>query len=126
MATKFAKTFNFKIMAHNNVFKTLLVVQTIGLLSYTFIAFQTEGASLLSVFLTNIKSFTWTGQFNLDFLCYLTLSGLWIMWRNKFSGKSILIGIVAMILGIIFFAPYLLWLMYSEKEDFKRVLIGER
>lgn len=113
-------------MSTNNLFKTLLVVQTIGLLSYTFIAFQTEGATLFSVFLTNIKSLTWTGQFNLDFLSYLTLSGLWIMWRNKFSMKSILIGLLAMILGIVFFAPYLLWLLYKEKGEFKHVLIGER
>ncbi len=113
-------------MTNNNVFKTLLVVQTLGLLAYTFIAFQTEGANLFNVFLANIKSMTWAGQFNLDFLCYLTLSGLWIMWRNKFSGKSILIGIVAMILGIVFFAPYLLWAFYKEKGDFKRVLVGER
>ena len=113
-------------MSNNNLFKTLLVVQTIGLLTYTFIAFQTEGANLFGVFLTNIKSLTWSGQFNLDFLCYLTLSGLWIMWRNKFSGKSILVGTVAMILGIVFFAPYLLWLMNKEKGDLKRVLVGDR
>jgi len=69
---------------------------------------------------------TWSGQFNLDFLCYLALSGLWIMWRNKFSGKSILVGTVAMILGIVFFAPYLLWLMNKEKGDLKRVLVGDR
>lgn len=113
-------------MSNNNSFKTLLVVQTIGLFVYTFIAFQTEGADFFSVFLANIKSLTWTGQFNLDFLCYLTLSGLWIMWRNKFSGKSILVGTVATILGIVFFAPYLLWLIYKENGDLKRVLVGDK
>jgi hypothetical protein len=113
-------------MSNNNFFKTLLLVQTAGLLAYTFIAFQTEGADLFSVFLANIKSLTWTGQFNLDFLCYLTLSGLWIMWRNKFSGKSILVGTVAMIFGIVFFAPYLLWLLYKENGDLKHVLVGDK
>ncbi len=113
-------------MSNNNFFKTLLVFQTAGLLAYTFIAFQTEGAALFNVFLANIKSLTWTGQFNLDFLCYLALSGLWIMWRNKFSGKSILVGTVAMIFGIVFFAPYLLWLLYKENGDLKHVLVGDK
>jgi len=126
MTPIFAKNLNLKIMSKNNFFKTLLVVQTIGLLAYTFIAFQKEGADLFSVFLANIKSLTWTGQFNLDFLCYLMLSGLWIMWRNNFSGKSILVGAFAMILGIVFFAPYLLWLLYKENGDLRRVLVGDK
>jgi hypothetical protein len=113
-------------MSNNNLFKTILVVQTLGLLTYTFVAFQTEGANLFGEFFTNIKALTWSGQFNLDFLCYLTISGLWIMWRNKFSMKSILVGTVAMILGIIFFAPYILWLMNKEKGDLKSILVGDR
>jgi hypothetical protein len=113
-------------MSNNNLFKALLVIQTLGLFAYTFIAYQTEGAILFSVALNNLKSLTWSGQFNLDFLCYLTISGIWIMWRNKFSGISILVGTVAMILGIVFFAPYLLWLMYKENGDLKRVLVGDR
>jgi hypothetical protein len=110
----------------NNLFKTLLIIQTIGLLTYTFVAFQNEGADLFSVFVYNTKALTWSGQFNLDFLSYLTLSGLWIMWRNKFTFKSILLGTSAMVLGIIFFAPYLLWLTNNENGDLKRVFIGER
>lgn len=113
-------------MGNNNLFKTLLAVQTVVLSAYTFIAYQTEGADLFSVFIANIKSLTWSGQFNLDFLCYLTLSGLWIMWRSKFSGNSILVGVTAMILGIVFFAPFLLWLLHKENRDLKRILIGDR
>ncbi len=124
--TYFAQKLNIKMMSKNSFFKTLLVVQTMGVLAYTFIAFQKEGVTLFDVFLVNIKSLTWTGQFNLDFLCYLTLSGLWIMWRNKFTGKSILIGTFAMILGIVFFGPYLLWLIFKENGDLKRVLVGDK
>lgn len=113
-------------MGNNNLFKILLTVQTVVVLIYTFIAYQTEGADLFSVFIANIKSLTWSGQFNLDFLCYLTLSGLWIMWRNKFSGNSVLVGIIAMILGIVFFAPFLLWLLHKKNGDLKRILIGDR
>jgi hypothetical protein len=109
----------------NRMFKLLLVVQTIGLLIYTFLAYRAEGPDLFNVFIVNINSLTWTGQFNLDFLCYLILSGLWIMWRSKFDPKSIIIGIIAMILGIVFFAPYILWLLMIENGDISRVLIGK-
>jgi hypothetical protein len=113
-------------MSNNGLFKTLLIVQTIGLLIYTFFAFQTEGADLFSVFTNNVLSLNWSGQFNLDFLCYLTLSGFWIMWRNNFATKSIFLGLVAMVLGIVLFAPYLLWLTNKENGNIKRVLIGDR
>lgn len=113
-------------MSKNNLFKTILIVQTVGLLIFTFFAFQTDGANLFGVFIDNVLSLNWSGQFNLDFLCYLTLSGVWIMWRSKFAPKSILLGAVAMVLGIVIFAPYLLWLTNRENGDIKRILIGNR
>lgn len=113
-------------MSRDNLFKMLLIVQVIGLGIYTFIAYSANGADLFSVFIHNITSLNWSGQFNLDFLCYLVLSGLWIMWRRMFNINSVLIGTCAMILGILFFAPYLIWLMNKEKGDLKRVLIGDR
>jgi hypothetical protein len=106
--------------------RSLLLAQTMTVLIYTFFAFQTEGANLFQIFVANILALNWSGQFNLDFSCYLTLSGIWIMWRNKFTINAILIGITAMILGIIFFAPYLLYLLMKENGSLKRTLIGER
>ncbi|MCX6317153.1 MAG: hypothetical protein NTW29_07670 [Bacteroidetes bacterium] len=106
--------------------KVLLILQTLAMLTYTFIALKQEGASLFYVFLSNIQELSWNGQFNLDFSCYLLLSGIWIMWRNKFAAPYILFGIVAAIAGIIVFAPYLLWLLVAEKGNLKRVLMGDR
>lgn len=106
--------------------KIILLAQTAILLAYTFLAFAQEGPVLFQTFIGNIASGTWSGQFNLDFLCYLMLSGLWIMWRQKYSAASVLIALAAMILGIVFFAPYLLLLIYKEKGDLKRVLTGAR
>jgi uncharacterized membrane protein len=111
---------------NNSLFKGLLVAQTIALLVYSFLAFQQEGAGLFQVFFSNISAFGWNGQFNLDFACYLLLSGLWIMWRNRFSGVSIGIGVVASVLGIIFFAPYLLYLLAKESGNVRKLLIGDR
>lgn len=113
-------------MASHTALKILLIVQTVGLLIYTMVAFQNEGPDLLGVFLQNVVSWNWSGQFNLDFLCYLVLSGLWIMWRNKFVGKYILLGGAAMVLGIVLFAPYLIWLINKEKGNLKRVFVGDR
>lgn len=102
------------------------MVQTVGLFIYTVIAIQNDGANFLARAQEFVTSMTWMGQFALDFQCYLILSALWIAWRNKFSAKSIAIAIAAMILGIIVFAPYLLYLLFKETGDLKRVLIGNR
>jgi hypothetical protein len=106
--------------------KSLLFFQTVALIVYTALAMENEGFTLFQIFTNNIVSLQWNGQFNLDFSCYLTLSGLWIMWRNKFSSSSILGGIVAMIMGIIVFAPYILFLVTKERGDLKKVVIGDR
>lgn len=108
------------------LFAGLLIIQTLGLIVYTIIAIQQDGMNFLARAQEFVLSMTWMGQFALDFSCYLLLSGLWIMWRNKFSGRAISIAIIAMILGIIVFAPYLLYLIITEKGDIQRVLVGNR
>ncbi|SDL80363.1 hypothetical protein [Chryseobacterium taihuense] len=113
-------------MNNSNFLKILLSILTLVVLVYTILVFQKEGADLFSVFLDNVKSINWSGQFNLDFSSYLTLSALWIMWRNRFSMSSIVIAIVAGIIGIIVFAPYVLVLLIQEKGDLKKVLVGNR
>jgi len=107
-----------------NFLKALLLIQTIGLLIYTFIAMQNDGLNFLQRAYEFAISLTWMGQFALDFSCYLLLSGLWIMWRNRFSRIGIAIAVLAMILGIIVFAPYVLYLVIHEKGDLESVLVG--
>ncbi|MEQ8238155.1 MAG: hypothetical protein RIA69_03035 [Cyclobacteriaceae bacterium] len=107
-------------------FKSLLVLQTVGLLTYTIIAINNDGSNFLSRALEFSMSLKWIGQFTLDFNCYLILSALWIMWRDKFSNSSIIFGVIAGILGIIVFAPYLLFLLSQEKGDLKKVFVGNR
>jgi hypothetical protein len=125
METYKNRNLNLKKMKNNKLFKALLIGQTL-LLAYTILAFKNEGPNLFDIFLSNIQSLKWNGQFNLDFSCYLTLSGLWMMWRNKFTPSSIVFGIVAMILGIIVFAPYILYVLTKENGDLKKLLIGNR
>ena len=106
--------------------KALLLGQTALVMVYTVLAAQKEGWDLFTVFLNNITAYSWNGQFNLDFASYLLLSGIWVMWRNQYSLASILIALVVTIVGIITFAPYLLYLLISEKGDMKKVFLGER
>jgi hypothetical protein len=111
-------------MKNTSFFKALLVLQTAGLLLYTGIAIQREGGNFVAAFVGNILQWGWSGQFNADFACYLLLSGLWIMWRNRFETRSIVLGLVAMVLGIVVFAPYVLYLLMQEQGDLKKVLVG--
>lgn len=106
--------------------KLLLIFQTVIVLTYTGLSIKSEGWTLFTIFMGNISSLNWNGQFNLDFSCYLILSGLWIMWRNRFSISSILFAVIAMIIGIIVFAPYVLYLLTKEKGDLQKVLVGDR
>ncbi|GGD79698.1 hypothetical protein GCM10011514_49610 [Emticicia aquatilis] len=106
--------------------KSILTVQTIVLVVFTALVINNEGWTLFQIFINNITSIGWNGQFNLDFSCYLLLSGIWILWRNKYSLSSIIFAPVATIIGIIAFAPYLLYLLAIEKGDIRKVLLGDR
>lgn len=106
--------------------KALLSIQTLSILVYTVYVGMNSDWSFIKVALDNITALNWNGQFVLDFSCYLVLSATWIMWRNHFSWKSIVIATFAAILGIVFLAPYLFILLITEKGDIKRVLTGQR
>lgn len=104
----------------------LLSLQTLVLGWYTYWALKSQGPNLFAVFIANLRDLQWNGQFNLDFSCYLVLSGLWIAWRNKFSAGAVLCGTLAAVIGILFLAPYLMYLLAQEKGDLTRVLNGKR
>ena len=58
-------------------------------------------------------------------LNYLILSGLWIAWRHRFSTTGIVLGLIASVLGILFFAPYLLFVSILADGDTKKIVLGE-
>ena len=104
------------------VFRLILVVQFLAIISYTIITGINHGWNLLAIFFNNILSFNWSGQFNLDFLFLLFLSGLWISWRSRFTAKGIFLGLVALLFGIMFVAPYLFYLSFKTKGDIKEII----
>jgi hypothetical protein len=116
-------------MSNSKNSNTTLIILLSGMILamavYTINATMNEGINLFAVFVDNLTSLGWSGQFNLDFTCYLILSGLWIMWRDRFSGSSILLGVAAMILGILLFAPILIYWILKERGDLRAVLLGQ-
>ncbi len=84
-----------------------------------------HGWNLLPIFLANIADMSWSGQFNLDFITFLGLSGIWVAWRHQFTGSGIALGIVAFFGGMMFLAPYLLWTSAQAGGDVKTLLLGK-
>lgn len=107
------------------IFRILLTVFFIIIATYTGIVIADYGIDIFPIFVNDILSLTWSGQFNLDFSLYLALSGIWIAWRQGFSPTGIIMGIAASILGMAVFATYLLFATFKSEGDIKTVLLGE-
>ncbi|MEO0484709.1 MAG: hypothetical protein AAF092_02220 [Pseudomonadota bacterium] len=105
-------------------FRILLIAFTVTILAFTVAAVATEGLNLLPHFIGPILAMTWQGQFNVDFTCYLILSGLWMAWRGGFTRGSITLGLLAPPLGILFFAPYLVYLIAKTEGDAQKLMMG--
>lgn len=107
-----------------SAFRLLLIIITVVIVAFTLAAVANEGINLLPHFLGPIFALTWQGQFNVDFTTYLILSGVWMAWRGGFTGASIALGILAPPLGILFLAPYLVYLIGKTDGDPKKLLLG--
>jgi hypothetical protein len=106
-------------------FRILLGFVFIGVLVYTIIVGVNHGWNLLPVFFGDIATMSWPGQFNLDFMGFLTLSGLWLAWRHHFSPGVIALGLLGLFGGIIVLAPYLFFASVKANGDMKELLLGE-
>lgn len=107
-----------------NVFRSLLVAMFVGIALYTSLVVARHGFALLPVFFGDIAKMAWPGQFNFDFLCMLTLSGLWVAWRHRFSGPGLLLGTCALFGGAFFLTAYLFVESYRAGGDVRRLLLG--
>jgi hypothetical protein len=105
-------------------FRAYLVILLAGLAGYTLITGSNHGWNLLPIFFSDIARMTWPGQFNTDFLTFLSLSALWVAWRHHFSGAGLALAVVALFGGMMFLAPYLLWASVQSVGDAKVLLLG--
>jgi len=102
----------------------LLIAMTVSIIILTTTAVLNGGLDLITPFFGPIFEMTWQGQFNFDFVCYLVLSGIWMAWRGGFTSSSVALGVLAPPLGILFFAPYLIYLIGKSGGDIRHLLLG--
>ncbi len=107
------------------VFRVFLLVIFLGVAGYTGVVISNHGMGLLPIFFGDMAQFTWPGQFNLDFMCMLALSGLWVTYRHRFRPAGILLGLCAFFGGAPFLSVYLLVASFRAKGDVTSLLVGE-
>ncbi|MGE0418288.1 MAG: hypothetical protein AB7O80_15900 [Acetobacteraceae bacterium] len=105
-------------------FRTALITMWAILVAYTGVVVAQNGWGLLPVFVGDILRLGWPGQFNLDFLCLLILSGTWVAWRHGFSILGIVLGVLALFGGTVFLFPYLLVVSLVSRGNMRRLLLG--
>ncbi|MEM9620943.1 MAG: hypothetical protein AAF993_04790, partial [Pseudomonadota bacterium] len=91
-------------------FRILLVAILAIVVGYTIVVIGNHGMGLFPIFFGDILAMGWPGQFNLDFLGFLVLSGTWMAWRNNFSGVGLALGLAAPFGGVPLLTVYLLYL----------------
>jgi hypothetical protein len=107
-----------------NAFRVLLVVIFVAISAYTLVVIGDHGMGLLAVFFGDMMEFGWPGQFNLDFLCMLALSALWVAWRHQFSPAGAALAVVAFFGGALFLSVYLLVESVRVGGDSRALLLG--
>lgn len=105
-------------------FRIFLIVVFLLILGYTGVTIANHGINLLPIFFGDMAEMGWPGQFNFDFMCFLMLSAIWVMWRHNFSGKAIGLGVFAFFGGMFFLSAYLLILSFKTDGDIKALLLG--
>ncbi|HEY1058116.1 MAG TPA: hypothetical protein VGE55_05225 [Limnobacter sp.] len=106
--------------------KALLVIELLLLTAYTGVVIQNQGFDLVSHFVGNITTMGWSGQFNLDFMVLLTLSGIWVSWRHGNSPLGVLLGVFTALGGSMVLCPYLLIEISKSQGNMKALLLGQR
>ena len=108
------------------LFRLLLVLIFTAIALYTGVVVTHHGFNLLPVFFGDMAGLAWPGQFNLDFMCMLALSGLWVAWRHRFGTAGIALGLVAFFGGALFLSAYLLVESVRTGGSVEALLLGQR
>jgi hypothetical protein len=105
--------------------RALLILILISIGTYTTIVIFNHGLGLFEIFFGEMIAMTWSGQFNLDFMCLLLLSGLWVAWRHHFSKLGIVLGLLIFVGGCPMLSAYLIWASFATKGNVNAMLLGE-
>jgi hypothetical protein len=106
-------------------FRALLIAIWASVAVYTALVIADYGINLFPYFFGDMAKLGWPGQFNLDFMFMLTLSGLWVAWRHEFSGGGLALGVAAFFGGAFFLSAYLFVASVQAKGDATELLLGK-
>jgi len=106
--------------------RLLLSLMLLVVVAYTGVVIARHGADFLPVFVGDMAAMGWAGQFNLDFLCMLLLSALWVAWRHRFSAGGLALAVLAGVGGTPFLCIYLLVESVRQRGDVRALLLGPR
>ncbi|MGH1579003.1 hypothetical protein [Planktotalea sp.] len=109
-----------------SLFRTFVAFITLTMALYTVIALKNDGIDFMTPYFIGLFSLTWQGHINADFSFFLSLSALWIAWRERFSPIALIKAVVIGVLGMVLFAPYLLHALSKSKGDPKTLLLGQQ
>ena len=104
--------------------RVFLVAMWAAISGYTAIVVAHHGMGLFPVFFGDMAKMDWPGQFNLDFMCMLALSALWVAWRHHFSGGGLGLAVLAFFGGASFLSVYLLIISLQAQGDVREMLLG--
>jgi hypothetical protein len=104
--------------------RVLLIAIFVTIAAYTIVVIANHGLNLLPVFFGDMAKLAWPGQFNLDFMCMLTLSGLWVAWRHRFGVAGVALGLTAVFGGALFLSAYLFIESYRCGGDVRSLMLG--
>lgn len=107
------------------LFRVFLIICLLVIISYTSVTIANHGWNLMPVFFGDIAEMAWPGQFNVDFMCFLALSAIWVSWRHHFSGAGLGLGVLAFFGGMMFMSIYLLIQISRSGGDVRVLLLGE-
>lgn len=107
-----------------NTFRGVLALLFAIVVSYTAVVITNHGLGLLPVFFGDMAEMAWPGQFNLDFMSFLTLSGIWLAWRHEFSPVGLALGILGLFGGMPMLSAYLFVASRQTDGDWAALLLG--
>jgi hypothetical protein len=107
-----------------SAFRALLAVIFGVIVVYTAIVVANHGFGLFPVFFGDMAEMGWPGQFNLDFMGFLVLSGLWLAWRHEFSPAGLVLGVLGFFGGAPVLTAYLFFAS-RQTDDWAELLLGK-
>jgi hypothetical protein len=104
--------------------RTFLSVSTLLIYAVSIYVIVTMGINWPAVYFGDLLKLDWRSQFNTDLLIALFLFLIWVIWREGFTVKGFLFGLMFTSLGFMFGCPYILYATYKAKGDPKTLLLG--